>query len=79
MSDEKGIRAHLGGHLRENGMLLALLAIVAFFTILLQLREQPVNFLQPLNIANLFLQIPLILSWTMLFLRTILLTARWKL
>ena len=37
MSDEKGIRAHLGGHLRENGMLLALLAIVAFFTILLQL------------------------------------------
>ncbi|MBJ2149524.1 multiple monosaccharide ABC transporter permease [Paracoccus sp. IB05] len=56
MSEEKGIRAHLGGHLRENGMLLALLAIVAFFTILLQLREQPVNFLQPLNIANLFLQ-----------------------
>ncbi len=56
MSDEKGIRAHLGGHLRENGMLLALLAIVAFFTILLQLRDQPVNFLQPLNIANLFLQ-----------------------
>ncbi|WP_112313137.1 multiple monosaccharide ABC transporter permease [Pseudogemmobacter bohemicus] len=56
MSEEKGIRAHLGGHLRENGMLLALLAIVAFFTILLQLREQPVNFLQPVNIANIFLQ-----------------------
>ena len=26
----------LGGHLRENGMLLALLAIVAFFTIVLK-------------------------------------------
>lgn len=53
---EKGIRAHLSGHLRENGMLLALLVIVAFFTILLQMRGMSANFLQPLNIANLFLQ-----------------------
>ncbi len=53
---DKGIRAQLGGHLRENGMLLALLAIVAFFTVLLQMQERPVNFLQPLNIANLLLQ-----------------------
>jgi putative multiple sugar transport system permease protein len=56
MSEKKGIRAHLGGHLRENGMLLALLAIVVFFTVLLQMQPRPVNFLQPLNIANLFLQ-----------------------
>lgn len=48
--------AHLGGHLRENGMLVALVAIVAFFTILLQFQPQPVNFLQPLNITNIFLQ-----------------------
>ncbi|NPD16379.1 sugar ABC transporter permease [Xinfangfangia sp. D13-10-4-6] len=56
MSDENGMRTHLGGHLRENGMLLALLAIVAFFAVLLQMQDRPVNFLQPLNIANLFLQ-----------------------
>ncbi len=56
MSDENGIRARLSGHLRENGMLLALLVIVAFFTILLQMRGMSTSFLQPLNIANLFLQ-----------------------
>ncbi len=53
---EKGIGAHLGGHLRENGMLLALVAIVVFFTVLLALQPQPVSFLQPLNITNIFLQ-----------------------
>ena len=51
-----GIGAHLGGHLRENGMLVALVAIVAFFTVILALQPQPVSFLQPLNINNLFLQ-----------------------
>ncbi|MEZ5797329.1 MAG: multiple monosaccharide ABC transporter permease [Paracoccaceae bacterium] len=52
----RGIGAHLGGHLRENGMLVALVAIVVFFTVILALQPQPVNFLQPLNINNLFLQ-----------------------
>jgi putative multiple sugar transport system permease protein len=56
MAEKKGLRAHLGGHLRENGMLVALVAIVALFTVLLQLQAQPVNFLQPQNITNIFLQ-----------------------
>lgn len=56
MAQGKGIGAHLGGHLRENGMLVALVAIVAFFTVMLALQPQPVSFLQPLNINNLFLQ-----------------------
>ncbi len=56
MAQTKGIGAHFGGHLRENGMLVALVAIVAFFTVLLQFQPQPVNFLQPLNITNIFLQ-----------------------
>jgi putative multiple sugar transport system permease protein len=53
---DKGIGAHLGGHLRENGMLLALVAIVVFFTVILAVQPQPVSFLQPININNLFLQ-----------------------
>ncbi len=56
MAENKGLGAHLGGHLRENGMLVALVAIVALFTVLLQLQPQPVSFLQPQNITNIFLQ-----------------------
>ncbi len=56
MAEQKGLGAHLGGHLRENGMLVALVAIVALFSILLQVQPQPVNFLQPQNITNIFLQ-----------------------
>jgi len=51
---KSGIGALLGGRLRENGMLLALVAIVAFFTIMLQLNGK--DFLNPANITNLFLQ-----------------------
>ena len=36
MVEKKGIGAHLGGHLRENGMLMALVAIVTFFTIVVR-------------------------------------------
>ncbi len=54
---EKGIGAHLGGHLRENGMLIALVAIVLFFYVVLQIVPQnPVDFLSAQNITNLFLQ-----------------------
>jgi putative multiple sugar transport system permease protein len=56
MAEQKGLGAHLGSHLRENGMLVALVAIVALFSILLQMQPQPVNFLQPQNITNIFLQ-----------------------
>ena len=51
---QKGLGAHLGGHLRENGMILALLAIVVFFTAIVGL--QGVDFLSAQNITNLFLQ-----------------------
>jgi putative multiple sugar transport system permease protein len=51
---QKGLGAHLGGHLRENGMILALLAIVLFFTAIVGL--QGVDFLSAQNITNLFLQ-----------------------
>jgi putative multiple sugar transport system permease protein len=51
---QKGIGAHLGGHLRENGMILALLAIVLFFTAIVGM--QGVDFLSAQNITNLFLQ-----------------------
>ncbi|OYU18598.1 MAG: ABC transporter permease [Rhodobacteraceae bacterium PARR1] len=51
---QKGIGAHLGGHLRENGMILALLAIVLFFTVIVGM--QGVDFLSAQNITNLFLQ-----------------------
>lgn len=56
MSESKGFTAHLGGHLRENGMLVALIAIVVFFTILLRFQPQPINFLNAQNITNVFLQ-----------------------
>lgn len=56
MAGEKGLRAHLGGHLRDNGMLVALVAIVVFFSVILQMQDKPINFLTPQNITNLFLQ-----------------------
>ena len=55
MAEKKGIGAHLGGHLRENGMMMALVAIVAFFTIIVQ-AVLGVDFLSAQNITNLFLQ-----------------------
>jgi putative multiple sugar transport system permease protein len=54
MAENKGIGAALGGRLRENGMMLALLAIVALFAILVGLQGKV--FLQPQNITNIFLQ-----------------------
>jgi putative multiple sugar transport system permease protein len=45
----------LGGHLRENGMLLALVAIVVLFSILVAAQGKPM-FLQAQNITNIFLQ-----------------------
>lgn len=48
-------QSSLGGHLRENGMLLALVAIVALFSILLSAQGKPM-FLQAPNITNIFLQ-----------------------
>ena len=47
--------ARLGAHLRENGMLMALVAIVLFFTVVVQL-TLGVDFLSAQNITNLFLQ-----------------------
>ena len=54
-TDKKGMGALLGGHLRENGMLVALVAIVLFFLIIVQV-TQGVDFLSAQNITNLFLQ-----------------------
>ncbi|RYI20719.1 MAG: sugar ABC transporter permease, partial [Acetobacteraceae bacterium] len=48
-------QSSLGGHLRENGMLLALVAIVALFSILVSYQGKPM-FLQAPNITNIFLQ-----------------------
>ena len=48
-------QSSLGGHLRENGMLLALVAIVALFSILVGAQGKPM-FLQAPNITNIFLQ-----------------------
>ncbi len=57
MVNQKGIGAHLGRHLRENGMLMALVAIVTFFTVVLQIvPDKPIDFLSAQNITNLFLQ-----------------------
>jgi putative multiple sugar transport system permease protein len=55
MAESKGLGAHLGGHLRENGMLVALVAIVFFFTLVVRVRID-VDFLSAQNITNLFLQ-----------------------
>ncbi len=56
MAEQTNLRAHLGGHLRQNGMLVALVAIVVFFSVVLQMQERPINFLTPQNITNIFLQ-----------------------
>ncbi len=50
-----GKQSALSGHLRENGMLLALVAIVALFSILVSMQGKPM-FLQAPNITNIFLQ-----------------------
>ena len=59
MSEKTGpttnLGAHLGGHLRENGMLMALVAIVLFFVTVVRIFEG-VDFLSAQNITNLFLQ-----------------------
>ncbi len=55
MANSKNMAAHLGAHLRENGMLMALVAIVLFFTIIVRL-VLDVDFLSAQNITNLFLQ-----------------------
>lgn len=52
---EKSMGAHLGAHLRENGMLMALVAIVALFTVIVRI-VLDVDFLSAQNITNLFLQ-----------------------
>ena len=49
------IRARLGGGLRQNGMVLALLAIVLFFVVVVR-STQGIDFLSAQNITNLFLQ-----------------------
>ena len=52
---KRSLGAHLGGNLRENGMIIALVAIVAFFTLMVRL-VLDVDFLSAQNITNLFLQ-----------------------
>jgi putative multiple sugar transport system permease protein len=54
MANENKSEGHLGARLRENGMLLALVAIVALFSILLGYQGK--TFLQPQNITNIFPQ-----------------------
>ena len=55
MSEKSGMGAALSGHLRENGMLMALVAIVLFFVAIVRVFEG-VDFLSAQNITNLFLQ-----------------------
>jgi len=55
VSGKSGIGAHLGGHLRGNGMLMAVVAIVLFFVTMVRIFEG-VDFLSAQNITNLFLQ-----------------------
>ncbi len=52
---ERGLASQLGTHLRENGMLMALVAIVFFFTVVVRVTID-VDFLSAQNITNLFLQ-----------------------
>jgi len=54
MSENKN--AALTANLRENGMLMALVAIVAFFWIVLRIKIDGFDFLSAQNITNLFLQ-----------------------
>lgn len=51
---KKDVSSQLGGRLRENGMLLALVAIVVLFSVLVGMQDKV--FLQPQNITNIFLQ-----------------------
>ena len=55
LAEPKSLGGHLGGHLRENGMLMALVAIVLFFVVVVRVFEG-VDFLSAQNITNLFLQ-----------------------
>jgi putative multiple sugar transport system permease protein len=55
MAQDQDMSARLGAHLRENGMLMALVAIVVFFTVIVQV-ILGVDFLSAQNITNLFLQ-----------------------
>ena len=55
MADTNNKTGLMGGHLRENGMLLALVAIVVLFSVLVGLQGKPL-FLQAQNITNIFLQ-----------------------
>jgi putative multiple sugar transport system permease protein len=55
MAQDKDMSARLGAHLRENGMLMALVAIVLFFTTVVHV-SLGVDFLSAQNITNLFLQ-----------------------
>lgn len=55
MAQDRDFSARLGAHLRENGMLMALVAIVLFFTFVVQV-VLGVDFLSAQNITNLFLQ-----------------------
>ncbi len=50
-----GKRASLNINMRENGMLMALIAIVIFFLVMVRV-TQGVDFLSAQNITNLFLQ-----------------------
>ncbi|WP_146588726.1 multiple monosaccharide ABC transporter permease [Puniceibacterium confluentis] len=50
-STSKGIRAHLASHMRDYGLLFALIAIMAFFQIV-----TGGTLMRPVNITNLFLQ-----------------------
>ncbi len=54
MAEKSNMGSLLGGRLRENGMLLALVAIVVFFDVMLKVNGK--DFLIPQNITNLFLQ-----------------------
>ncbi|MBW6418561.1 multiple monosaccharide ABC transporter permease [Celeribacter sp. PS-C1] len=50
-NSQKGIKAHLAGHMRDYGLLFALIAIMAFFQIV-----TGGTLMRPVNITNLFLQ-----------------------
>ena len=54
MAQDQKSGSALGERLRENGMLLALVAIVVLFSALLGYQGK--TFLQPQNITNIFLQ-----------------------
>jgi putative multiple sugar transport system permease protein len=55
MADASNNKGYLGSHLREYGMIMALVAIVFFFTVVVRAMID-VDFLSAQNITNLFLQ-----------------------